>query len=403
MPKKQLVFFCFNIVFAMAGLGIIAPILPLLQKWGGVSYTTLGLFVSAFAFARTIFDIPGGILADRYCGSLLTVFGFSIILIGSFVSAIAPTFVVLFVGRFLAGVGSSFVVSSIQTQILILSSADQRSMAISYFTIARRAGASVFPFIGGVLASFFGWRAVFYFCVTINCIGLVMALVSYRWFDKKMPIKEFIKPKLTSEKPQEENNLSKNMRWNFFALYFLAFTLFVNRNGLEKTLIPLFGDLINIDSAMIGLVLSLSSIIGLVAIFISGHAADKYGRKIVLQIGLATLLVVNVLYLFVNNATGYFVIGILYGFTAFTMALPNTIAADITPDERMGRTTGKIRLFNDLGTLIGPGFLSFVMEKSGFHSSIFLATGITLLALLLSSFCLKESLQRETGKKPMEA
>src|SRR5437764_5138193 len=54
------------IVFViMLGFGIIAPILPLYARSFGVSYDAASLLISAFAFARLVFDPIAGPIVDR--------------------------------------------------------------------------------------------------------------------------------------------------------------------------------------------------------------------------------------------------------------------------------------------------------------------------------------------------
>src|SRR5262245_40581713 len=54
------------IVFViMLGFGVIAPILPLYARSFGVSYDAASLLISAFAFARLVFDPFAGPIVDR--------------------------------------------------------------------------------------------------------------------------------------------------------------------------------------------------------------------------------------------------------------------------------------------------------------------------------------------------
>src|SRR5438128_12011217 len=50
----------------MLGFGIVAPILPLYARSFGVSYDAASLLISAFAFARLVFDPVAGPVIDRY-------------------------------------------------------------------------------------------------------------------------------------------------------------------------------------------------------------------------------------------------------------------------------------------------------------------------------------------------
>lgn len=406
--SKKIFLLCFNIIFAMAGLGIVAPILPQIQSWGGASTTLMGIFVSSFALAKVALDIPAGVFCDRYGGSVLTAAGMAIILAGSLVSAFASNFVFLFLGRIAAGVGSALAVSSIQTELLRLADINRRSTIMSYFMIARRAGVSIFPLIGGALATFFNWRAVFIFCAFLNLTGIIIALVSSRIYNSPaISFQEDLDLPAGSAAPHMEQNKTpeKIKPIVFYALYILAFTIYLSRNGLERTVLPLFGSNIGLDSFIIGLALSLASFISLGSIFLGGYFADKYGRKIVLQVGLAALIFAELLFLTVKSYPLYFVASMFLGAAAFITGLPVVVATDLSPGGELGRTLGRVRFFIDLGTMVGPVFLGWLMDLYGFHVCIMISVLTLALTTLLITFFLSESnpnkLQRISNGKAL--
>ncbi len=386
---KRILLLCFNVIFAMAGLGIVAPILPQIQAWGDVSTTHMGLFVSSFALARVAVDIPAGTLSDRYGGSILTALGMAIILAGSLLSAFASSFVFLLLGRIAAGIGSALAVVSIQTELLQLAGTARRSTIMSYYMIARRAGVSSFPLIGGVLATFFEWRAVFLFCAILNLIGLIIALSSpSRVYSNANEDKKKDIDSISEEAINSSVNIKK---LGFFIIYFLAFAIFLNRNGLERTILPLFGSSIGLDSLQIGLTLSFSGFLSLGSLFWGGYLADRYGRKIVLQIGLIVLILANGLFLVVNTFLFYLLASMFLGVAAFTTGLPVVMATDLVHSGKLGRTLGRVRLFSDLGTMVGPAFLGWLMDLYGYPSSIIVSILLLMLSILLVTFFLAES------------
>jgi MFS family permease len=392
-PNQNRIFLlCFNIIFALAGLGIVAPILPQLQAWESVSITYMGFFVSSFALARVVADIPAGILIDRYDNRFLTAAGIAIIFIGSLLSALAPTFFYLILGRIIAGTGSAVAVISIQKELLLLAGPDKRSTVMSYYMIARRAGASVFPLIGGLLAVFFNWRAVFLFCAVLNFAGMAISLkLSYSMKDKNhvSTEKNLEEPK---KKESEQKAGHKKIRpIVFFALYSLVFTLFFNRNGLEKTVLPLFGNIIGLDSLKIGFALSCSSLVSLFSIYLGGVFADRYGRKLVVQVGLFALVIANGIFIFVDSFVMYFIACVLLGLATFILSLPVVMAADMVHSSRVGRTLGGIRLFTDIGTVSGPILLAWTMDSFGFNTSIGLSVANLLICTVIVHFFLTET------------
>lgn len=385
LDYKQIIQLSTIMIFSLAGFGIITPILPLIQSWGGVSAAQIGLYVSSFALARLIANVPAGIFIDRYGGRLLMIISIAIIMTGTIMSALAPTFMFLVISRIVFGIGSAFTMIAIQTELLLLAKSSQRATVISYNMMANRIGVSIFPFFGGALAVLYNWRAVFYFCALLNIIGLVIALMLYFRRQGETALTTINKAD-TAEKPFEYRPVISPLVLP--TLYILSFTIFFHRFGLERTLIPLFGDSIGLDSLKLGLTLTLSSMISILAILVGGHTADRYGRKLIIQIGLIVLLLASGLFFLVNNFASYLIVNIIFGLAAFTIALPMVIAADFSPGSHLSRTVSRIHFFNDAGMLIGPFYLGWVMDFSSFHVSIGISMLALMLSLILAKFCL---------------
>src|SRR5262245_6132978 len=96
------------IVFViMLGFGIIAPILPLYARSFGVSYGTASLLISAFAFARLIFDPVAGPIVDRYGERVSAIVGVTVVGVSAFLAALATNFPLVVLFRGAGGLGSS--------------------------------------------------------------------------------------------------------------------------------------------------------------------------------------------------------------------------------------------------------------------------------------------------------
>jgi MFS transporter, DHA1 family, multidrug resistance protein len=386
---KRIFQLCAILIFSLAGFAIITPILPLIQAWGGVSTTQIGIYVASFALARLMANVPAGILADRYGGRYLLIVSLAIIMTGMIMSALAPTFVFLVISRIVTGIGSAFTAIAIQTELLLMANSSHRATVLSYSMIAHRIGVSIFPFLGGGLAVLFSWRAVFYFCALLNLIGIVIILMFFNQRQRE--------PKLTirNEADISEETLEHRQSGSPYILpsiYVLGFAIFIHRFGLERTLIPLFGDSIGLDSLKIGFTLSVSSIISIIAIFLGGRAADRYGRKLILQIGLIVLLVASSLFFLVNNYFLFLIANIIFGLASFTVALPIVIAADLSPSSHVGRSVSRVRLFDDAGMLVGPILLGWAMDLYSFPASIVISMTFLMLSLILATFVLKKQL-----------
>ena len=74
----------------MFGTGIIGSILPLYAKAFDVSYSAVGLVISAFGLARILLDLTAGGRADRWRRRPLLLMGITIFSITGVIVAFAP-------------------------------------------------------------------------------------------------------------------------------------------------------------------------------------------------------------------------------------------------------------------------------------------------------------------------
>ena len=393
---KRLFKLCIILIVTLSGIGIIAPILPLIQAWGEVSTSQIGFYVSSFALARLFTNIPVGAISDRYGSRLLLIIGTTIIMLGMLMSALAPTFLLLVIGRIITGIGSAIASVNVQMEMLLLASPAQRVSVMSYFMLARRTGTSIFPFIAGALAVVFDWRAVFYFCVLLNLVGLLMALMLYY----QPPPAKVKAEEITLE--ESHQNSQRFSPWILPSLYFATLVIYINRVGLEGTNIPLFGGLIGLDSLQIGITLSVASIVSLLAIYLGGRYAERYSCKKVFQVGLVVLFLTSGLFFIVHNYALFFIANLLLGLAAFTVSLPMAIAANLSLGHNMGRSVGSLRFFMDCGMLSGPIILGWLMDHFGFHASVGFSMVLLLMGFVLTSLFLPKDQYKGTHNQYKE-
>ena len=148
--------------FIMTGLSIVSPILPIYAKSFGVSYTLAALAISMYAVARLVFDLPVGILGDRFGRRPVLLLGALIVTISAFLCAYASNFWELLFYRFLQGIGSCMWQTMRTTLLQDILKPEERGRVLGYFQAFQLIGSSAGPTIGGVLAEGWGITAPFY-------------------------------------------------------------------------------------------------------------------------------------------------------------------------------------------------------------------------------------------------
>jgi len=141
----------------------------------GFDALTMGIAFSAFGWAYTAMQIPGGLILDRF--GARTVLGISLILwsaltfVQGFVHLFASAFVALFALRFLMGIAESpaFPCNSRLTVMWFPSA--ERGLATSIFQLAQYFALAVFTPVMTYTVSTWGWHYVFY---TTGAVGVLL-------------------------------------------------------------------------------------------------------------------------------------------------------------------------------------------------------------------------------------
>lgn len=137
-----------------------------------LSALTAGLLSSAFYYVYTTFQIPVGVLFDRYNTRVLLSINAALCAIGCFVFASGHTLTVLFWGRLIIGAGSAFAFVGL-THILRQHFPLRRYAFMIGVSETLGFTLTVFGMIGmGSLITNFGWRA---FITSAGVLGLFIA------------------------------------------------------------------------------------------------------------------------------------------------------------------------------------------------------------------------------------
>ncbi len=160
-----------------ATLSIAAPIL---RKDLGFDAVSMGVAFSAFGWAYTAMQIPGGIILDRF-GSRI-VLGISLVawsvltFLQGFVDMFSSALLALFILRFLMGVAESPAFPANNRLTVMWFPRQERGMATAIFQSAQYAALALFTPIMVWLLSTWGWQHVFFFT---GGAGIVIGLL---WF-----------------------------------------------------------------------------------------------------------------------------------------------------------------------------------------------------------------------------
>ena len=151
-----------------------------LQSAFGISTVTFGYLLSAYSWTYAAFQLPSGIILDRFGVKLVGRFGTLLWSVASFAAAISTGLAGFFGARLLLGVGEAPTFPANAKAIGYWFPAQERSLATAIFdSAAKLASALGVPAMGLVLL-YFGWRWSFAATGLISLLYFILFYCFYR-------------------------------------------------------------------------------------------------------------------------------------------------------------------------------------------------------------------------------
>lgn len=368
--NRGLVQICVATLISMTGHGIIAPVLPLFAKGFGVSATAIGLVVGMFGMARIFFNLPAGLLSQRFGQKVMMGIGLILTGLSTWSMGTAGGLAGLIFWRFLAGTGSAMSVTAAMSFVTQISKIENRGRLLSLQLGSILLGSDIGPIIGGFVADLLGIRWPFYLAGILAGGAAVWVLLSL-----PTPIKEpgpetsSGKVDLSSDKRALlDLHTIKALLMNptFVLVGLLTTVVFFTRAGARHTLLPLLSSgSMGMSATQLGLLLATIATVNLLMVMPAGSLADRLGRKAVLLPGALLSLLGLCLFALGSNVWIFYAAGVVLGIgTGFIGPAPAAYAGDLAPPGKTGITMALHRTFGDVGFVVGPVFLGLVADAT---------------------------------------
>lgn len=158
-------------------VSIVNIAMPTLKADFNVSLALIEWVAIAYMLTLTIFLPLFGRLADMYGRSRLYNAGFIVFTVGSALCGMAPSAPFMIGSRTLQAIGAGLLQANSIAIITAAFPSSERGRAIGIQGAVQAVSMSIGPFVGGVLISSIGWRAIFYINVPIGILGTLAALL----------------------------------------------------------------------------------------------------------------------------------------------------------------------------------------------------------------------------------
>lgn len=349
----------------------------------------VGVLLAANAIPRTFTGPITGFLTDRFGRKPMVLMGPIVRGITNIGQYFADDYLTFFVLEIIGQVGVAMWATSSNVLLSDVTRTESRGRVLALRNMATRLGFVAGPAVGGVLAATFGLESVF----LLNGVSKVVIVVVVLTMVKETRPEELAAPGAAGR--QGPRLSLEPFRNRTFAVVAMATAVFAMSNaGIVQTLLPVHAvDALQLDEAVVGFLISLTSMLAFLWALPNGMIADRFGRKWSLGPGLLMMAAAAVALTVGDVYAALLVAAVFLGMgEAMGMGTSQTFAMDLAPPEQRGMYMGLSMMANSVGATLGPlllaGLYYFVHPDVSF---------ITITVVLVAASLLMALLARETG------
>jgi MFS family permease len=356
------------------GIGVSLPIVPLFALDLGAAAFAVGLIVAMRWASRLVADIPVGTASERYGRRFVFVAGIIGVALSGILSATAPTWEWLLFARVVEGVGAGMSTTAGLAAVADLSTPTTRGRHLSSYQAAQRIGFWFGPLIGGSIAAATDLRMALWAYAALAVVAIIPALF--------VTESRHHAPAVHASPMAALRILARNR--DFLLISGVSFVVFFTMTGAQFTALPLFAvDELNVGADFIGWALFLSNTVGFVMLYPSGIVSDRYGRRAIILVLLASMAV-GLVAMALSTSAAWILLASLAmgGGNALRGPAMQAYVMDAGRAGGHGATAGAFRAIGDLGSTLGP-MLATAMVGIGFRSFFLLNAAIVVVAFAL--------------------
>ncbi len=316
-----------------------------LQDHLGASITNIGIFSMISTAESLLFQLPGGLIADRYGRKKIIIFGSFLRTLGPILYFMAPSWEWVIPGALASGMTSLYMPAFTAIVAESLPS-KRRGSGYGVYNTITRIPRIIAPLIGGIIIDSLGLYEGVRVLLMVQ-IGVSTLTVIIRY----LTIKETIVHKSGKRPPMIPNSETFRglPRPIFVMMVVSVISSFSGRLVMDYTSLYAL-DILKISYTQLGVIGSIAGLVQTVLTLPSGMLSDKYGRKNNIMVSRVVSPVTQYL---MSVATGYNSYLVIRSLNGIGMAFGgggvraggsswNALIADMVPSEKRATINGVI-------------------------------------------------------------
>jgi MFS family permease len=357
------------------GQGVLRPAMPLyLQRSFTANYRMVTLIPVVFGVGKWVASLPSGYLMDRLGRRLLMSFGLLLVAAIDVLSIATADYRIFLALRAVGGAGWAMFATVATTITVGMRASARRGRAVSLLFMSETLGLLLGSTAGGWLYQGLGTTSPFFLeaaCMVVAAVVVARAVP---------PAAEHVPT--GAHHSHDRHVLATVLRTPGVVLMGLTSAVLISlQTGVLVFLFPLY--LVNqrhVEPSTVGVLVSLTVLGRLAALWFGGSASDRFGRMRILAPGLLAYgVVLGSLTLFTYPpALGIWSVAV--GTAAgLVMPLPTALIGDRVPPHLQGVTVGWLRTMTDTGHIFGALVMGALADAVDLAAPFLCGAGMLLV------------------------
>lgn len=336
-----------NMFIAVAGFGIIIPIIPEYLKMIGEGGTAAGLMISVFAGAQLLMSPIAGKWADVYGRRPMIILGLIGFTVSMGVFYLSDNLTVLLVSRAIGGVGAALLIPSIFAYVADITTLQQRAKGNSYISAAMSLGIVIGPGIGGFFAEF-GLKAPLLLSAIVSFIAVISSVVLLKEPDREPYVQ-------TSESESLPRQLVSSTKKPYFFVLVINLVMAFGLMAYESVLGLFVSETFSATPQQIAVMITGTGIVSvIVQLFAVDRLVSLFGEIKVVLIFIMLAALGFLFSLFAGSYTIFFAVTlIIFLSTSILRPVLNTLVSKMA-DKEQGFAMGMNNAYMSIGNIVGP-------------------------------------------------
>jgi len=393
-PRAYLLMFSLAFLQATSSF-MVSPVLPLYAQMLGATGVLVGFIISGYFISKAFAELPSGMIGDRIGRRTPMLIGLLVSMSGFLACAISRDPYQLMFGRMLGGFGGGLFFCTSMTLVTELFDASKRGRALGMYLSVEFIGGFVGPIVGGFVANLAGFANTFYVCLALVVPTFLLALSS-------SDLRRETSRKVVSHSPRPVSYVGLR-NFTLTAVSLVAFLRVFDEQGLMNTVLPVYASrFLGMDVALIGILMGAKAAGYVFAAVVAGFMCDKVGRKKTLLTGI--VITSSAVYLLGVSARfeSLMVFSALAGAGSGMIMIPlPALAVESVPLSLRGTAIGIFRTLFDMGAVVGPVSLTFILGLAG-PTACFYVASTAILSGALAVALIREKRSSMTSSYEIE-